>query len=389
MDENKKRNAEDILSSSDHLKDDSSVSSEQKQLAENIKNIISASGNDPIGKEKKERIWSHILTHLPHAKPARPNTKVFNLHRWAAVAASVLLITSVGLYLRWHHSSITTQQLVNRTAKPFKNDVLPGGNKAVLTLANGSTIILDSAKNGLLASQGKTKISKTAKGQIAYDQSLASSASVQMNSIKTPRGGQYEIILPDGTKAWLNAASSLQFPTAFTGTERNVQMTGEVYFEVAKNKHMPFKVNVNGTVVEVLGTHFDIKAYDDEKEMKATLLEGAVKVSKNAAPVFLVPGQQALVNNASGAILVQQANIDAVIGWQKGIFIFKGENIKSIMRDISRWYDVDIAYKGDFTDPDFSGRISRFKNISEILSLLELTEDVHFKVEERRVTVMP
>ncbi|WP_183580860.1 FecR family protein [Mucilaginibacter sp. X5P1] len=389
MDEGKKIKAEDILSSTDHLKDDSSASYEQKQLAKNIKNIISATGNETLGPERKERIWNHILTHSPHSEPSKQNTKALNLRRWAAVAASVLLIVSIGLYLRGHYSTITGRQLANRLVKPYKNDVLPGGNKAVLTLANGSRIILDSAKNGLLTSQGETKISKTSKGQIAYHQNLASSAPAQMNSIKTPRGGQYEIILPDGTKAWLNAASSLHFPTAFTGNERHVQMTGEVYFEVAKNKHIPFKVNVNGTVVEVLGTHFDIKAYDDEKEMKTTLLEGSVKVSKNATLVFLVPGQQALVNNTSGEINVQQANIDAVMGWQKGIFIFKGENIQSIMRDVSRWYDVDIAYEGDFTNQVFSGRISRFKNISDVLNLLELTEDVHFKIEERRVSVMP
>ncbi|MEO6524246.1 MAG: FecR domain-containing protein [Mucilaginibacter sp.] len=386
MDEDKKVKAEDVLSSDDHLND---ISSERDQLAQNIKTIISASGNETISPENKKIMWDHILTQLTIVEPIAKKTVIIRFSRWAAIAASVLLITSAGLYLGRRHAVEAPRQKTNQLSRSFKNDVLPGSSKAVLTLANGVSIILDSVRNGLLTSQGETKIRKTAQGQIAYDHHVASSAPVQINSIKTPQGGQYEVILPDGTKAWLNAASSLHFPTAFNGTERNVEMTGEVYFEVAKNKHMPFKVSVNGTVVEVLGTHFDIKAYDDEKEMKTTLLEGAVKVSKKGVPVLLVPGQQALVNNLSGAIHVQKANIDAVMGWQKGIFIFKGENIRTIMRDLSRWYDVDIAYQGDFDKQDFSGRISRFKNISEVLNLLELTEDIHFKIEERRVTVMP
>jgi len=389
MEENKKIKAEDILSANDYLKDSSSIPYEQSQLAENIKSIISESGNDILPPPQKEKIWSNILSQLSVGEHTAEKRVVTGFRRWAAVAAAILLISAAGLYLLERHPVPVSHQVVRHSIKSFKNDVLPGGNKAVLTLANGSKIILDNAQNGLLTSQGETKINKTAPGQIAYDQNIASFAPVQINSISTPRGGQYEIVLPDGTKAWLNAASSLRFPTAFKGAERVVDMTGEVYFEVAKNKHMPFKVNVKGSVVEVLGTHFDIKAYDDEQEVKTTLLEGSVKVNKNSAPVTLVPGQQALLNNVSGAIYVQQANIDAVMGWQKGIFIFKGENIKSIMRELSRWYNVDIVYKGDFSDQNFSGRVSRFKNISEVLNLLELTEDVHFKVEERKVTVMP
>jgi len=211
---------------------------------------------------------------------------------------------------------------------------------------------------------------------------------VAFNTISTPVGGQYTVVLPDGSKVWLNAASSLKFPTAFTGTERRVELTGEGYFEVAKNKHMPFKVNFNREEVEVLGTHFNISAYPDEAVTRTTLLEGSVRISKNNIKKILVPGQQAISSMQTGGFNIAEVNTDEAIAWKNGLFLFHNENIRSIMKKIARWYNVDVNYQGSFTNQEYGGRISQSKNLSEILKNLELTGTIHFKIEGRRVTVM-
>ncbi|MEO6522877.1 MAG: FecR domain-containing protein [Mucilaginibacter sp.] len=317
----------------------------------------------------------------------RPHKLWINVKRITAIAAILFLIAAFGLYFWPSH---TSKNISQNTVKA--NQIIPGGNKAVLTLANGSKIILDDAKNGILASEGNTNINKAKDGQLLYHQSKSNNdrdTLVANNMITTPRGGQYQVILPDGSKVWLNAASSLKFPTLFKGKERRVELTGEAYFEVAKNKAMPFRVSVNHMQVEVLGTHFNIMAYPDENYTNTTLLEGSVKVSRDKESKIIIPGERALVNNNSGIVKVGPANIDEAVAWQKGYYIFTSENIKSIMRKIARWYDVDVSYTDNFDDKDFSGKISRLKNITEVLNMLELTGDVHFKIEGRRVSVMP
>lgn len=270
-----------------------------------------------------------------------------------------------------------------------RSKIVPGGNKATLTLSNGHTIILDSAHNGMLASQGGVHIYKSKNGQLVYDVSQYNAGATDelaYNTINTPRGGQYQVILPDGSKVWLNAASSLKFPASFTGKQRTVILDGEAYFEVAKDKTHPFKVNVNNMEVEVLGTHFNIMGYQDEAATATTLLEGSVKITKGNATQMIVPGQQALVQES---IRVKNVNVDEVVEWKNGNFNFAHEKLEGIMRKIARWYDVDIDYEAKTTSATFVGTIPRSQNITEVLKYLELTGLVHFKIKERRITAMP
>lgn len=318
--------------------------------------------------------------------------------RKPVIAAAVLLIvTIIGFYSRENHNQ--KKEGISKTDnRHYKNDILPGGNKAMLILADGAKILLDEADNGVLATQAGIKIRKIG-GQVVYEASgqLKSGSEFSYNTITTPCGGQYQVALPDGSKVWLNAASSLRFPASFSGKERKVELTGEAYFEIAKNKNMPFKVISANQSVEVLGTHFNINAYPDEATINTTLLEGRVKVSqlangnslRNAAVLrtqLLKPGQEARLKDD-----IRILNVDAeqAIAWKEGSFIFSKENIESIMRKVSRWYDVEVRYEGNITREEFIGSVSRYERVSELLSVLELTGLVHFKIEGRRITVMP
>ena len=310
---------------------------------------------------------------------------------WKWMAAAAIIIGVIGLGMFFLRQKPAQQNTIAKNKSPYKNDVPPGGSKAILTLANGKNIILNNTQNGTIIKQGLATVSKTGNGQLVYvAPALVNNPdnSIIFNTVTTPRGGQYRVTLPDGTNVWLNAASSLKFPTAFTGNERDVELTGEAYFEVAKNKEKPFKVSVNNVTVEVLGTHFDIMAYDNEPTIKATLLEGSVKVKRYAANALLVPGQQALASRNNDLIQVQKADLEETMAWMNGSFIFHEENIQDIMRKVARWYDVDVVYQGNVKNKDFGGSVSRSGNISELLQNLELTGTIHFKVEGRRVTVM-
>lgn len=307
-------------------------------------------------------------------------TRVLPFVRMAA-AAAILVMLSVGGYFLLTGTSSKREPL----AKRYKNDVLPGGNKAMLTLSNGSTISLGDAQQGILAKQGGAMVVKSADGQLAYNKNGVNGNEVQYNILTTPIGGQYRITLPDGTSVWLNAGSSLRYPTTFTGKERKVELTGEGYFEVAKNASMPFYVTTdNGVEVLVLGTHFNVNAYSDEKNVTTTLLEGAVMVNHNT----LAPGQQAVAGSNSLKI-VKDADVDVVVAWKEGVFKFNDANIDMVMKQLSRWYDIDIKYEGSPVKEYFNGTIPRNVPVSKVLELLELTGLVHFKIEGKTITVTP
>ncbi|SMD07459.1 FecR family protein [Pedobacter nyackensis] len=322
-----------------------------------------------------------------------------------AAAALILITLSVGLFFYLDDNSIGLGLSDFAT-----HDVKPGGNNAVLTLANGQKIELTAAAAGKIAEQSGLSIQKTADGQIVYEVSHVKTKGkeeVGYNTIETPKGGQYQVNLPDGTKVWLNASSSLKFPTEFTGSDnRVVELRGEGYFEVAKvhgaangrraKERMPFLVRTNDQEVEVLGTHFNISSYADDAETRTTLVEGAVKVKRISiganddvikTGIILKPGQQALLKAAQ--LNVKNVDTDAEVAWKNGYFIFKDEEMRSIMRKIARWYDVEVVFSKDFHNRSFEGSISRFKNVSEVLRKFELTGDIHFKIEERRIIVMP
>ncbi|MES2276121.1 MAG: FecR family protein [Bacteroidota bacterium] len=344
--------------------------------------------------QTRDTIYRQLHPHINSEQQIRIKPS-YSIIRWMAAAVALLGISFVA-YMLYHQPVVQQPALVKtQQPKPLKNDALPGGNKAILTLANGARIILDSARKGKLAQQGNTVIGKTANGQIVYDATKMPATpannpdAIALNTITTPRGGQYNITLADGTRVWLNAASSLTFPASFTGKERAVTLTGEAYFEVAKNKEMPFKVQVNKMVVQVLGTHFNVMAYTDERKMVTTLLEGSVKINNGAREAVLKPGQQAIAAENDNYLKVQQANLEEAIAWKNGYFLFDNENIQSIMRKVSRWYNVDITYTGNMQNKDFDGTVSRFKNVTEVLKMLELTGAIHFKVEEGRIIVMP
>jgi transmembrane sensor len=318
---------------------------------------------------------------------------------WFRVAAAAILIfIAGGIFLLLNRT--TEKPRISSNPPPVQNDVAPGGNKAILTLADNSTITLDNAANGALTQQGETKVLKLNDGQLAYNTD-GKPSQVFYNTITTPRGGQYQIVLEDGTKVWLNAASSLHFPTAFVGTERKVEITGEAYFEVAKNPSMPFRINVDSKAeVEVLGTHFNINSYPDETTINTTLLEGKVKVTAAGSglptpdPIaigsrLLSPGQQAQLNSNGQIGLNKNPDIEEVMAWKNGKFQFgESADIATIMRQISRWYDVDVEYRGTIPE-HIGGTISRDVTVSKVFEMLEMTGGVKFQVNGKKVIVMP
>lgn len=276
------------------------------------------------------------------------------------------------------------------------NEIGIGGNRAVLTLADGRKISLTDAVNGTIAEESGIKVTKTRDGQLVYVLSGKKTAQKQAgnNTITTPKGGQYQIILPDGTKVWLNAASSLVYPTEFSATQRKVQLKGEAYFEVTKQfpKKTPFIVQTDKAKVEVLGTHFNVNAYDNEPFTKTTLLEGKVGVSypETTHAMVLNPNQQAWNDKKTVPIRVITVDPEYEVAWKKGWFMFNDERIESIMRKIARWYDVEVVYEGKTSAQQvFGGTVNRFENVAKVLEMLELTNAVHFKIEGRKITVMP
>ncbi len=311
--------------------------------------------------------------------------KKFSIGWWKYAAAAIIIVMAgVCVYYSFIKST-GSLPLVKTPAAKVAKDFLPGGNKAVLTLGDGNTIVLDSAKDGALAVQGNTEIVK-AEGSLTYNQQRKDQA-VVYNSITTHRGGQYQLMLADGSKVWLNAASSIRFPTAFTGKERLVEISGEAYFEVTKNASKPFIVLVNNMKVEVLGTSFNINSYSDEPYLKATLLEGKISVSINDSKNILAPGQQAQLTDNNTLKIVDKVNVDQIMAWKNGVFNFDGADLPTVMRQVARWYDVDIIYKGTVTKEPFKGEISRNVPASKVLQMLEYL-GVRFKIEGKTIVVL-
>lgn len=268
------------------------------------------------------------------------------------------------------------------------SDLEPGGNKAFLITADGKRISLDDASVGEVSREDGTIIQKTRDGQLVYDLSgLNVDASTSaINTIETPVGGEYQVILSDGTKVWLNASSSLEFPAAFKGKERLVKLSGEGYFEVARNAKMPFQVQVNDMKVNVLGTHFNIMAYGDEGDIKTTLLEGSVNVSNALSSKILTPGQQARVGTTDD-IDVKTVDVEDAVAWKNGYFSFKEDRIETVLRQLSRWYDMQVVYEGKIPSDRFTGKIRRNAKASKVLQFME-EAGVNFRVDGRKVIVL-
>jgi len=309
--------------------------------------------------------------------------------RWFSLTAACILLLAIPCAYFHIRNKKAKPPVIAHQKRPKKNDVAPGGNKALLTLADGSKIVLNDAKSGLLARQGQTKLNKAKDDQLVYEAPVASDAGsiLTYNTITTPKGGQFQVVLSDGSKVWLNASSSITFPTSFTKKERRISITGEVYFEISKNKNLPFKVESGQQTVEVLGTHFNINAYSDEKSIKTTLVEGSVKVFSANKVVILKPEQQSdFLKTGSGEININTVDTDDILAWKNGNFVFEGADIPFIMRQAARWYNVTIKYEGNVSKRHFTGSISRNVNLSELLKMLKYT-GVNFEIEDQTIIV--
>ena len=363
---------------------------EEKRLIENWYNQ-KAINNEPV--EFIQTFWQDKQAGLQQIldtdlKPTE--RKVINWPvRIISIAASITIIAGIGTIL------------LLKSPKPaiYANDIAPGSDKAILTLANGKTINLSDAKSGALLSQAGLEIIKDKDGSLTYKVTGSKESISEYNTITTPNGGEYKVVLSDGTRVWLNAASSLTYMTALNqeGAARKVMMIGEAYFEVAKDKNRPFIVTTNQQEIQVLGTHFNVTAYKNEFFNKTTLLEGSVRITPRLATtapkqnlidngVTLIPNQQAVLT--SGKLIVSSANTEEALAWKNGYFRFNDEPLESIMAKLERWYDIEVVFEDDIKNTGFTGTITRNKNISKVLSMLEKTKGVHFKIEGRKVTVI-
>lgn len=338
-----------------------------------------------LSKNKRAAILEKVFENKPNsASPA-------NLVWYASIAALLLMVLSIGFIFYRNNNQLLDLNVAKITPSI---DIQPGGNKATLTLEDGSTITLDEHQDGQIAEQSGIIVSKLNGGQLLYTYNGTTNRSARkagFNTISTPRGGEFQIVLPDGTKVWLNAASSLKFPTQFSKTERKVELQGEGYFEVAKNEASPFIVSTANQIVTVLGTHFNINSYQDERDVKTTLIEGSVQVSSSKKSdeseiqkVRLKPNQQSIL--AEAGLNVINVDSDESIAWKNGYFNFQHADLEMVMRQLSRWYDIDIEYQGKIPSETFTGKVYRNMNISEVFEVLEFAQ-VNFKIEGKKMII--
>ncbi|MBX3255742.1 MAG: FecR domain-containing protein [Chitinophagaceae bacterium] len=362
-----------------------------KRLYELVKAEMTDASTETIAFRNmiEQRQAEHPVIALPAKRRAR---------FWAAAAVGLIIVLSgIGIYK--YNGAVSPQVVQQEQPANERTDVAPGRNTATLVLADGSVVSLDSTGNGEITKQGNTAIVKTEDGNILYKTEGEKPPETLYNTMSTPRGGQYRLVLPDGTKVWLNAASSIRYPASFPTNERRVTVTGEVYFEVAamynpagKGALIPFTVQKDNMQVQVKGTHFNINAYDDEADMKVTLLEGRVDVSTadgaEQQEVMLVPGRQARCGKTGKIVVANDVNLDEVMAWKNGLFDFSNADIRTIMRQIGRWYDLDVSYEGAISQREFSGKITRNTQLSNVLTILEQS-NIHFRMEQNRIIVAP
>jgi transmembrane sensor len=361
-----------------------------------------------------EAIWSKVETRIKPI-PSIPPILQTRRRRWIyTVAASIITIVCASGAWLWYSRSHQTPPVAAVAPVAAAADVKPGGNKAVLTLADGRRIDLDTTANGVLADQGTSKVAKLADGQLAYDKEKTTgekplALALAYNSLSTPRAGQFTLRLPDGSRVWLNNASVLRYPVAFTGPDRTVELAGEAYFEIAKDPGHPFRVIVHkgaaaadlsnlsssaqpvtgdGSSIEVLGTSFNVMAYSDEPAERTTLIDGSVRVSENSQSALLKADEQSALDAQGKLRVIPDVNVQEVIAWKNGYFHFDHASLQTTMRQLARWYDIDVVYQGQIPDQEFVGRIQRNLLLSDVLKGLE-NEHVHFKLDGRKLIVAP
>lgn len=350
----------------------------QALIEEAIKNGVA---DKDINELRAEEIFQKAIQPVTETAIA----PVKKINAWWIAAASIILLIGSATYLYFNGQKITNDTLASKTA--HKQQIIPpASNKATLTLADGSVITLDHLADDTLALQGTTNIIRLDDGSILYKAGKSTDTSVTYNTITTPKGGQYQIILPDSTHVWLNAASSLRFPTSFNKAIRDVELSGEAYFEVKRNKSKPFLVSVQQSVVTVLGTSFNINAYSDEKDISTTLLDGSVKFKRDNSEQLLSPGEQVICTTSNNYMRVQDADIQQVMSWKNGFFEFENMALPVIMRQIARWYDVELVYEGPTSELKLSGGISRKLSLQDLQKLME-ANGVLFKIEGKKLFI--
>jgi transmembrane sensor len=338
-------------------------------------------GVSEIDQVDVEKGWERFQEAMANATTAQPRR--ISRAYWGWAAAVICVVTS---------SVILWQQLSNAAASSIRTNaevstnvsITPGRERAYLTLGDGTEILLDSAGDGMLARQGSSSVVKEGRG-ISY-QGNGMSGETVFNTIRTPRGGQYRLELSDGSSVWLNAASSLRFPASFTGNRRNVQLNGEAYFEVKPDATTPFTVEIGDYRVFVTGTKFNVNAYMDEKGILTTLAEGAVKVESKGVLVALKSGQEIMTGSDGRLQSVRTADLKTALAWKEGLFVFNGSDVPAIMRQIGRWYDVDVTYSGSVPTETFTGMVSRKSDISRVLRIME-AGGIQFRIEKNRIMV--
>lgn len=353
---------------------------------------------ETVQQEREDRMLGLLLARMTDG-----SDKALGLHRsliFQRPAASLAAAAVIGLMVMggwlWYRGAAV------KNAQPpavMAADLPPGGDKATLKLAGGRVIVLDSAGKGQLALQGQAAIVKVGKGQLAYKQlgTENDQAPVAYNVLSTPIGGQYQLVLPDGTTVWLNSASSIRYPTRFTGKQREVSVDGEAYFQVKQDEAMPFRVQVKNVSIQVLGTDFDVMAYEDEASINTTLVRGKVRVlagDQVRGPkggdqgTVLKPGEQAVVANGTGTTTVKAVDADGVIAWTRGYFEFDQTDVQTLMRQLRRWYGIEPEYRTNAAGRLFGGRINRSLKLSEVLELLK-GNGIHFSIEGKKLIVLP
>ncbi len=354
-------------------------------LDEMLKNSFNEPAFTDVDDEVRKAIFNTVCNNIKqeHDEPENTRERRRIPYRWLAGAAALLFITlSVGWFFLKRNVEKTENTYVAYTIKP-------GSNKATLTLANGKKLILTDSLEGQLASEAGVKIFKNKKGEIIYT-AIASNdkgeQALQYNVLTTKNGEQFQVILPDGTHVWLDAASSLKYPVTFKGDERKVELTGQGYFEVSHNAAKPFIVKTAQTEVQVLGTHFNVSAFDDEQDTKTTLLEGAVRVKSYKSAVLLKPGEQAVLNNGRELIINNDVDINREVAWKNGLFDFKKAGIEEIMVKVSRWYDIDVMYEGSIPKTRLTGKISRDVDIKSLLEILAF-EGIKWRIKGNSVII--